>query len=203
MRPDLGDKAFRCALAQAGGGAGSGGGIHCGVGVGRIGGGDIAPAVVGRGPAQRGRVIAACFATGTPGNQIQHLAHADAGEAACADTCSGADRCAEARTDVGCRAVAGRQRQRGVALASDQGIGLGGIGGAQRSVQGRAAGVAAQLLGDHCRQTKPLAVGQRLGHLLVVHLAEHLVFTRKHRVAGARIAHALDQHLRELAFELT
>src|SRR5690606_12480198 len=42
----------------------------------------------------------------------------------------------------------------------------------------------------------------RLGNLLVVHLAEHLVLAGEQRIAEAGLAHALDQHLRELAFQL-
>src|SRR5690606_38260873 len=62
--------------------------------------------------------------------------------------------------------------------------------------------LARQLAGDHRRQAQALAGGHRLGQLLVVHVAEGLVLAREQRVAEAGVAHALDQHLRELAFEL-
>src|SRR5690606_36294312 len=64
------------------------------------------------------------------------------------------------------------------------------------------ATLAAQLARDHRRKAQTLAGGQRLRHLLVIHVAEHLVLAGEQRVAEAGVAHALDQHLRELALEL-
>jgi len=73
----------------------------------------------------------------------------------------------------------------------------------QRGVQrwARLAG-AAELARDHRRQAQAAALGHGLGNALVVHLAEHLVLAGEQRIAEAGRAHALDQHLRELAFEL-
>src|SRR5690606_4813038 len=64
------------------------------------------------------------------------------------------------------------------------------------------AGLPRQLARDHRRQAQPLAFGHRLGQLLVVEVAEGLVLAREQGVAKARIAHALDQHLRELPLQL-
>src|SRR5690606_16235899 len=94
----------------------------------------------------------------------------------------------------------------GVGLGRGGGTGRAGTdvdAGIQRlAAAGVDAALPGQLARDHRRQPQALAGSQRLRQLLVVHVAEDLVLVGEQRVAEAGVAHALDQHLRELAFEL-
>ncbi len=67
-----------------------------------------------------------------------------------------------------------------------------GLGRIHAGIQRRAiGGLAGQLPADHAGQSQAFAAGHRLGNLLVVHLAEHLVLAGKQRVAEAGVTHAL------------
>ncbi len=204
--PDAGDEAFRGVLAQLRDG---GTGRHC------IGRADGRAAVAGGGRplvavgspvlalqaadvrifgTQRA-VHAAAFA---PGDQVQRLFHR-CNRRVCAGLGAGGHLLQQMH---GLAAVFQRQRRCRLGRCIEL-IGTAGLGRVHAGIQRRAiGGLAGQLPADHAGQAQAFAAGHRLGNLLVVHLAEHLVFAGEQRVAEAGVTHALDQHLRELAFQL-
>ncbi|MNV12134.1 hypothetical protein D3C71_1027240 [compost metagenome] len=203
MRPDAGDETFRCVFAQLIRGQVGGGGIH---GIAALGGGDLVPAVVAHRPVGRGKRVGLFVrvVTAECGMQIAGVAACDQIQRLCLRRHVGrAFACAQCFQWVHIRRCVGLQRRccrcRGAELVGARGGGRG-----DAAVQCRLVGciAAAELARDHRRQPKTTAARHRLGHALVVHLAEHLVFAGEQRVAEAGFTHAFDQHLRELPFEL-